>query len=65
VSVVFRSLFVISLALTPFFFSLFCRPHLLDIIPQQQPGLSAVLGSGIGIKKAEAHYAYRDANGHF
>ena len=58
---IFRSLFVISLALTPF--SLFAATP-LDINTATATELSAIM-SGIGIKKAEAIIAYRDANGHF
>lgn len=60
-STVFRSLLVLSLAFTPF--SLFAATP-LDINAATADQFAAVM-SGIGIKKAEAIVAYREANGRF
>jgi competence protein ComEA len=56
-----RSLLVISLAFMPF--SLFAATP-LDINTATATQFSAVM-SGVGIKKAEAIIAYREANGGF
>lgn len=58
---VFRSLLVISLAFMPF--SLFAATP-LDINTATAAQFAAVM-SGVGVKKAEAIIAYREANGGF